>query len=314
MVKKILTSRWFQGLVSLVLIYFAFKKVNILDILADLKNVQLKWIILNIVYVFVINFVGSYRWSGLLFKKNNLRHTLDFTKATYAGSFYGLFFPTGVAADLIKWWPLKRKYPELTKVRLFSSVFLDRFIGLTAFVFSALFSSICAKLLGFPIPSYLFLLFGGIALGIVIGYIVVFRFDLEIIFCRFKKLAKFRDLASFLKSQSHSRIIKSIAISFMSEILWIMQVWLVSWAFGAGITIWSAFVFLPLIAIILILPISIAGFGAREQLYLFFFTGIATSNEKILMVSTFLGIIGIISALIGGLVSLTPDFKNIDKG
>jgi len=63
----------------------------------------------------------------------------------------------------------------------------------------------------------------------------------------------------------------------------------------------------------LLLPISVAGFGAREQLYLFFFLKVGGIAEGILLTSTFSGILGIITALIGGLITLTPDFKKIGK-
>ena len=61
---------------------------------------------------------------------------------------------------------------------------------------------------------------------------------------------------------------------------------------------------------ILVLPISFAGFGAREQLFLLFFSNANTSTEGILLTSAFLGIMGIINSLFGGLVTLAPDFKN----
>lgn len=291
----------------MVLIYFAFRKVNLLKILGGLSAVPVKWIILNVFYGILMTTIGSYRWAVLFFGKTNRKQVFDFTKSSFAGSFYSLFFPTGAVGDLFKWIPLKAKYPEFTKIRLFSSVFWDRFVGLTAFAVVALVSSTVAKIFGFPIPNYLYLLFGGITLGVIVFYIAVFKFDLHRIFLKFKKLSKFHDAIDFLKSQNKWRFLKCLLISFVSEFLWIMQVWFVSNIFGAGFTIWSVFVFLPVIALILLLPISIAGFGAREQLYLIFFGSIAVDNERILMVSAFMGILGIFNALLGGLITLIPD-------
>ena len=47
-----------------------------------------------------------------------------------------------------------------------------------------------------------------------------------------------------------------------------------------------------------------AGFGAREQLYLFFFSQTGAFAEKILLMSTFSGVMGILGSLIGGLMLL----------
>ena len=73
-------------------------------------------------------------------------------------------------------------------------------------------------------------------------------------------------------------------------------------AFGLPLTLLQVFIFMPVIALILILPISVAGFGAREQLYLYFFGQLGLPVEKILLVSTFSGVLGVISSLIGGLL------------
>jgi hypothetical protein len=61
---------------------------------------------------------------------------------------------------------------------------------------------------------------------------------------------------------------------------------------------------MPIISLILVLPISWAGFGARENLFLIFFGQLGYPTEKLLLVSTFGGIMGILNALIGGLVLL----------
>ena len=118
-------------------------------------------------------------------------------------------------------------------------------------------------------------------------------------------MAAFKDVVQFIRTKSKSRVISCLLVAFVIEFIWIMQVWLVSNIFGAGFTIISVFIFLPIIALILILPISIAGFGAREHLFLFFFSqAVATSDAKILLVSSFMGIIGILNAVLGGVTTL----------
>jgi uncharacterized membrane protein YbhN (UPF0104 family) len=304
MFKKIIASRGLRFLISAVLVYLAFRRVNIVDILNGLKEIPLHWVILNILYSALILAIGSLRWSILLFPKVGFQEISDFTKATFLGSFYSLFFPTTVAGDLLKWVPLQKKYPGLTRVKLFSSVFLDRFIGFSAFILLAFFSTCIGKVLKYSFPDYLFWLFLVLFLGVITFYVLVFNFDFEKFLNRFKFLNKLTEVVELLKSKNQNRITTALLISFISEFLWIFQVWFVSNIFGAGLTVLSVFIFLPIIALILILPISIAGFGAREHLYLFFFSAIANGDEKVLLVSTFMGILGILSALIGGIITL----------
>jgi hypothetical protein len=83
-----------------------------------------------------------------------------------------------------------------------------------------------------------------------------------------------------------------------------LPTWFYSLIFGVGISIVQVYLFVPIISLILVLPISVAGFGARENLFLYFFSQLGFADEKILLVSTFGGIIGILNALVGGLLLL----------
>jgi hypothetical protein len=116
-------------------------------------------------------------------------------------------------------------------------------------------------------------------------------------------------MIELIDEENKFQILKSLLFCLVSEFFWIVQLWFISWYFGTNLSIWSIFIFLPIISMILVLPISFAGFGAREQLYLLFFTGLAASTESILLTSAFSGVLAIIMSLIGGLVSLTPDFR-----
>jgi len=246
----------------------------------------------------------------LLIKKPKWKDIKVFNKSSLVGSFYSLFFPTSVAGDLLKWMIVDEKYPELSKSRLLGSVILDRFIGMSIFVFVGFMMLLFGEIDKTLIPFWIWLVFIGLFLGCLVFYAGVCFFDLsKSKLWQIKFLKKFKDMAELINKENRKQIFKAIGISLMSEILWICQMWFISWYFGTGLTIVSIFIFVPIIAMILSLPISFAGFGAREQLYVLFFGVLATSTESILLTSAYSGILGIIVALIGGLVSLNPDFK-----
>jgi hypothetical protein len=122
---------------------------------------------------------------------------------------------------------------------------------------------------------------------------------------KIKLVGKLNEAINMLKNNDKKVLVKCLMISFVSEFLWIMQVWVVSKIIGAGFTVLSVFILLPIIALILLLPVSIAGFGAREYLYVIFFSQVTNSSDaKILLVSSFMGILGITNALFGGLLTL----------
>lgn len=308
MLKKIFGSKLLRFGFSVVLIYFAFKKVDVMMLLRQLVGVKMWFVVVNIVVSFLMTFLISYRWSMLLIKKPSLKDAWIFAKSTLAASFYGLLFPTSAASDLFKWIIIDEKYPEIPKTKLLGSVILDRFIGMSMFVLTGVVMLVLAKFNGMNISWIIELVFFGLLFGCVIFYIALMFFDLTKIW-RIKWLERFKVVSELVNKENVKQVWKGAMISLISEVFWIFQMWFIAWYFGANLSIMSIFIYLPIISMILILPISFAGFGAREQLYLFFFGGIASSPESVLLISTFSGILGIFSSLLGGLITLTPDFK-----
>ncbi len=312
MFKKIINSKLLKVLVSVVLIYFAFRKVDISSLFRQLIGIKIWFLVVNLAITILLVILTSTRWSLLLIKKPKLKDVLVFTKSSFAASFYGLFFPTAVAGDLLKWIIIDEKYPEIPKTKLLGSVILDRIIGMSMFMFIGLIMIFMATKKGVEIPILVTLVFIGIFTGCLIFYIAIFFFKVEKLF-KLKFFKKFENIGELIKKDNLVQIGKSVLMSAVSEFFWVLQTWFISWYFGTNLSVLSIFVFMPIISMILILPISIAGFGAREQLFLFFFSSAASSNESILLTSTFFGILGIISSLMGGLMTLTPDFRRIDK-
>lgn len=303
MFKKIFDSKVFRVVAAVVLIYFAFQRVNIWSVLSDLANIPLWFVVANIIYGFIVSMLGAYRWSLLLVDKPTLKEVLVFTRANYMGGFYAIFLPSAMAADLIKWVPIHKKYPELRKSKLLSSVLIDRIVGFSAFIFVAFVSAILGKLFHFSFPNYLFWIFMILFLGTVVFYILVFCFDIEKLLEKIPVLNKLVHVVDLLKKENKMRIVRCLIVSFFCEFAWFTPVWVISLMFGAGFSLLSVFIFMPIISLLLILPISVAGFGGREYLFLFFFSQVGIVDEKILLVSTFIGLIGILNSFIGGIWS-----------
>lgn len=303
-IKKIISSKIFLSLISLILIYFAFKKVDINVILLELGKVPLWFVLFNLIYQFVVLLLIAYRWTILVFEKPTLRDAWNFVRAIYVGMFYSLFFPSsGTAIDAVKWVPLIKRYPNLSKSFLLGTMVLDRTLTIMAFYTMALVSLMIAIFFGFKFPIYL--------LWIIISLFVIFGIILFLLLSGksnklFKKINYFnniKEVNSLLKNKN--RIIKCVLIGLVTESLWLLPVWFISNVFNSGFSLLSVYVFYPLITTVLILPISFSGFGAREQLYLYFFGQLGLVDEKILLVSTFFGMIGVVSCLMGGIFTFS---------
>ena len=304
MVKRILGSKVLRLVFSVTLLYFAFRKVDMGVLLVDLAKVPVWFLMVMIVYMFVGLLMGSIRWSWLLLDKPTWRDFLFFAKVTYIGSFYSLFLSSSLGGDLFKWLHLKKRYQELSKTQLASSVVIDRVVGLSAFALVAFCMMLLGRLIGFVFPDFLFWFFVALSAGVVVFYGLVFWFDFEKYFSRYKIWRRVLQVMEILKKGNKRRIAMALGISIVGQIIWTLPIWFYSLIFGAGMSLLSVYVLVPIINLILVLPISIAGFGAREQLFIYFFVPLGIAEEKILLVSTFTGVMGIFNALLGGLLML----------
>lgn len=298
---KIVKSKITRILFSVAMIWWAFSKVNISELVKELGNINWLWIVLILFYLGLTMLIGGFRWALITLPKVGIRDILIFTKSTYLGGFYSLFFPSAVGGDLLKWIPLLKQYPNLSKQKLATSVVVDRIIGFTCFSVVAFISLICGKLLKYSFPNFIFWLFLIINIGVVVFYLVVYFIDVDNLVNKLPWGKKIEGIISIFQKENKNRVFKSFLLSLITEPIWISTSYFFALLVGAPINLIQIFIFIPIISLTLILPISFAGFGARENLYLFFFTPLGVDSEKLLLMSTVGGIVGIINSLIGGI-------------
>ena len=176
MLKKIVTSKTLRFCFSVVMIYFAFRKVDVLSLFKQLAGMKIWFLVANILITFSLVSLISYRWSLLIIKKPRWKDIWVFTKSSFAASFYGLFFPTAAAGDVLKWIIIDEKYPEIPKSKLLGSVLLDRFIGLSMFVLTGVIMLLVGRLNGVTISWIIELVFWGLFFGCLIFYIAFSSF------------------------------------------------------------------------------------------------------------------------------------------
>ncbi len=303
-VKGIFGSKIVRFLFSVGLVYFAFRKIDVGNLLTQLRMVPWWFLVVMIAYLFFSMGIGAIRWALVILDKPSWTDFKKFLNASFRGNFYSLFFPSAVGGDIVKWLPLVSQYPSLSKTKLASSVLVDRIIGLSAFVFMAFVSALVGKMLNFRYPNYLFWMFFLLFLVTLLFYVLVFTVDFHKIFGKFVFMRRVLVVLDAFKGENKKRVFLCLLISIVSEPVWILPNYFYSLLFGTGMSLLSIFIFLPIINLIIVLPISFAGFGARENLFIFFFGQLGLSTEKILLVSTFSGIMNILNALLGGLISL----------
>lgn len=286
---------------SAVLIYLVFRRIDTATLFKELIKIPI-WVVgLNLIYGFLSGAISNYRWSLILLKKSKITDVLTFIKCSYMGAFYGLFLPTSMAVDAVKWIPLNKKYGHMGKLKIASSVLIDRIIGSTAFFPVAMGAAVVGKIMKFTFPNYLFYVFGLGCLAVLCFYVTIYFVDFEKIFGRFKFFNKIIGMMDLVKKENKKLLIKLFCISIVMQLTNILPVWFNSRFLGVNFPLIAVYIFMPIISLVLLLPISVAGFGAREGLFLFFFSQLGIAPEKIVLVSTFGGMMAILNALFGGI-------------
>lgn len=302
--KKILSSKITQYVFSIVLLIVAFLKVDIWSLGKEIISVPWWSLPLIASYFSITIFLGGWRWSILVLDKVTIRDVLVFTKSTFMGMFYGIFFPSPVGGDLIKWTTLTKIYPKISKTKLIGTVLIDRIIGVTTLCIVSLIAMIVGKSIGYTFPDYLWWTFLILNFGAFVFFVLSYVVDFEKIIGRFGKLQKIAEIAGLLRRTKLKHLFLIFLICFISEPIWMSTTWLIALVFGLKLGLLEVLIFVPIISLVLTLPISVAGFGARETMFVYFFSQLGLPTDKILAVSTFNGIVGIAVSLVGGVLTL----------
>lgn len=130
---------------------------------------------------------------------------------------------------------------------------------------------------------------------------LIWKLDFTSLAKKHKFLSKLAKLDEAFMGQNRKYILKAAVFSFFCQVVWIAPVFFVSLVFVPGLPVLLIYTYIPIISLLLALPISFGGFGAREAMYTLFFVPYGFSAESMLSMSAFMGVVQLISAVLGGL-------------
>ncbi len=169
--KKKLLSTIVKISISIFLLYLVFTKISFNEIWNTIKSVKAHYILLALIFFILSQWISAKRLL-LFFKETGFDLSNKSNNILYLiGMFYNFFIPGGIGGDAYKVYILNKKFKWNLKT-LTASVFVDRFIGLTAI-------GILISILSFNLlPSTIFYWFIPVGIVMIIGisYFFVKRF------------------------------------------------------------------------------------------------------------------------------------------
>jgi uncharacterized membrane protein YbhN (UPF0104 family) len=289
------------------LMIFLFSRISIADLRGALRTADPAWLIGAFGLLFASNVLGSYQWARLL---HAVEIRIPFWKVCayyHVGLFFNNFLPAGIGGDIVRVVDASRHGP--TRGAAISTVVMDRLIGTVALGGVALFTTLPA-IDAFHLGVAYFAVVSFFAAGVVLVWGV---FHPGLLPAMERALSRvglgglkphLDELAIRLGGFRDRRrlLVGLIAVAVVVQIARVGVHILVARSLQVAVPVPYFFLFVPLLAVIVSLPISFNGIGVREGagILLFGLVGVDRAHAFSLQFTTYLVAVGV--SLIGALV------------
>ncbi|MDZ7724136.1 MAG: flippase-like domain-containing protein [candidate division KSB1 bacterium] len=301
-------SPWFyiRLLVSMLLLAWVLYKAGLGQLWEALQHTRLNMLLLSLAVTPVLILISAWKWQVIL-RAFSIRVSLAHCFWLYiVGYFFNTVLPTNVGGDVVRAYTLGKESNERAKV--FSSVFVERFTGLSALLLMAVIAFAAAVRhlwdAWLPVALSLCLCGYGVLLLTILKRSILDWFTRHIRFSAaqsvFAKLKKFQD-ATLSLSNSPGTLWFAMFNSFFFYLAAVTNVYISSLAFSVAISYTDALIITPIVMIITMIPISIGGIGLAESAYFFTFERLQLSGPAGLSVALLLRAKALLAGLIGGL-------------
>lgn len=295
---------------SFVLFAYVVAKVSPGSVWSLLRAAQPRLLILAAVLFLFSNLVGSWLWARLLRAQGV---PIPYAKAAayyFVGLFFNNFLPSNIGGDIARISDASKYAPHVSPV--FSATLMDRLIGVLAIGFLALVASIAVldRLHLYALWGIMLLIFL-VAVGL---FAAVFnRGILEAVERPFRWFGARRieagirrlmdDLHGY-RSQG-STLATAFTASTVVQVSRILVHYIVGLSLGVRVAVSYYFLFVPILAALISLPISLNGIGVREgaAVVLFQMTGMTRQESFAIPFLTY--VLSVLISLLGGLIFLT---------
>ncbi len=299
-----------QVLLSVALLYLLLSRVGFAEVVQTLANINWAWYLLAFA-IFLFNiFIRSYRWTILLHSLNERPPFTHLLYLYFVGFFANNFIPTGFGGDVVKVVSLRQRYGRGTEA--LSSVVMDRLTGLlgsTLIALTALLWNGFIQSEQVDLPPSLLATVAIISIGIPAGFLVVrWKDPLDFLEKRFpavKRLplyGRVDKLVHTINRYPLPTLLRALLISLPFTLNLIFIQYSIARALSIDLPLSVFPLFVPLIALINLLPIAFNGLGVREGVYLFLFVPLGVLPEEAIAMSLAFYFLRFGAGVIGGLL------------
>jgi len=296
-----------KALVTGFLFYLVFRKVDFNDFGATLRNARVSLLLLGFGVLWIGHYMCIFRWRMLM---RPVMPVLPLSKlfAIYCiGLFFNLTFPTVVGGDVVKMYYAGK--PSKKFAASFAATFLDRDAGMLAMMVIACTATLISPLKapGVPIRWIVW----GATVAFVLANVAIFTPSLHrlltgiLIKVKLSKLDGRIDTISdaFQVMGKHRMVlVNSLLISLINQLIAISINWILAEGLQIHVPLFYFMVFIPVVTLISMIPISLNGMGLREYAFVSLFGSIGVDREAAVALGLLASTTIFISAIPGGVI------------
>lgn len=294
--------------VTVGLIAYVFSTVNLRAVAASLASANLWLILLAMVFYLVAITINGLKWNVLLQAQEvrvPFRAVMQFM---FVGFFFNSILPANIGGDVMRGYGMARYTDRTADAAV--SVVVDRIIGLLAYMSTAAVTAIIVvRLMDHSdllwLSNLAFLVLAGIAMGLAVMLSRRLRMQIARIF-QWGPLVRLAPMYGGVSTalDAYRFRYRALFIAFLYGLAGLMAANVVNWllfeALGGGVPFVDVMLFNPLIALVLLVPISVGGHGVIQGAYPFFYTLLGVPREQAVAVSVLMSFIIIVGSLPGG--------------
>ncbi|MDH7512784.1 MAG: lysylphosphatidylglycerol synthase transmembrane domain-containing protein [Clostridiales bacterium] len=293
-----------------ILIFILTTQTSVKDILVKLKGVNLIWLLISFsLHAFGL-FASAVRWQILARAQGDDIPLGYLAKSYLVGTFFNNFLPTRFGGDVVRIWDGSRYSKSLLKSS--AIVLVERFTGIIVLFLFAVLASLSRIDMARRIPViWVSLLLGLMGLAIIFAFFAPFSRRLLMALPGRGLLDKVRQqILEFRETILHYRTQKGpfLLATFWALLLQlnvIVYYFLIGKALHLKIHFIDYFIFIPIVLVIQLIPVTINGLGLREGSYIEIFKFYGISADTAFSFSIIDVAFVLIIGLAGGVIYVT---------
>jgi uncharacterized protein (TIRG00374 family) len=282
---------------------------HVRDAMRQTGHADPRWLWAAVAVFLVSNLVGSWLW-GRLLRMQGVEIPYARVSAYYfVGLFFNNFLPANIAGDFARISAAREHSPSAAPV--FSATLMDRILGGLSVATMAMVSIAVA------FPWFHDLVVDGLVTGLflvsLLMYLAVFRRDvLGLVEWPFRvlrlhglerRIARLMDEVHAYRERP-GELFGLLGMGMLVQVLRVMMHFSVARALGLRIPLAAIFTFVPILASIVMLPISLNGIGVREGAAVLLFRLVGLSGAQSISFQLLTWLLAVAVSLLGGLIFL----------